>query len=174
MKLIVGLGNPGKEYEKTRHNLGFLFLDWIIDNDEFTSFKDEIKFKGSISVGNLKGEKVLLLKPLTYMNLSGESIKKVVDFYKIDLNDIIIVYDDMSMDFGKIRFRDTGSAGGHNGVKSIISFFGEKWNRIKVGIGFNDKYDVSDWVLSKFNNSELDNLFSEKFKLVFDLLIQKI
>jgi len=174
MKLIVWLWNPWKEYEKTRHNLGYLFLDWIIDNEEFTPFKDEIKFKWSISVWILKWEKVLLLKPLTYMNLSWESIKKVVDFYKIDLKDMIVVYDDMSMDFWKIRFRDTWSAWWHNWVKSIISFFWEKWNRIKVWIGFNDKYDVSDWVLSKFNNSELDNLFSEKFKLVFDLLIQKI
>ncbi|MFA5916695.1 MAG: aminoacyl-tRNA hydrolase [Candidatus Gracilibacteria bacterium] len=174
MKLIVGLGNPGKDYEFTRHNLGFLFLDYLKEKKGFSDFKEESKFKGSISNGFIKGEKTILLKPLTYMNISGESLRKVVDFYKVDLEDMIVIYDDISMDFGKIRFKDTGSAGGHNGVKSIISHFGDKWKRIKVGIGLNTNYDVSDWVLSKFTKDELDNLQDEIFYKIYDLVSEKI
>lgn len=174
MKLIIWLWNPWKDYEKTRHNLGYLFLDWLIDWEDFDIFKDEVKFKWSISSWIIKWEKTILLKPLTYMNLSWESIRKVVDFYKVELNDIVVVYDDMSMDFWKIRFRDTWTAWGHNWVKSIISHFWENWKRIKVGIWFNEKYDVSDWVLSKFNKSELDDLEKTVFPKVLELLIEKI
>lgn len=174
MKLIIWLWNLGKDYDTTRHNLGFLFLDWLIDWEDFTEFKDESKFKWSISSWLLKWEKVILLKPLTFMNLSWESVRKVVDFYKIDLNDIIVIYDDISMDFWKIRFRNIWTAGWHNWVKNIISHFWENWKRIKVGIWFNEKYDVSDWVLSNFNKSELDELVKIVFPKVFDLLVEKI
>lgn len=174
MKLIIWLWNPGKDYEKTRHNLGYLFLDWLIDWEDFDVFKDESKFKWSISSGILKWEKTILLKPLTYMNLSWESIKKVVDFYKIELKDIVVVYDDMSMEFSKIRYRDTWTAGWHNWVKSIISHFWENWKRIKVWIWFNEKYEVSDWVLSKFSKSELDDLEKSVFPKVLELLIEKM
>ncbi|MDD2870665.1 MAG: aminoacyl-tRNA hydrolase [Candidatus Gracilibacteria bacterium] len=174
MKLIVGLGNPGDKYKNTRHNLGFLFLDYIKTNNNFEEFKLENKFKGEISNGDINGEKIILLKPQTFMNLSGESIRKTVDFYKINLEDLVIIYDDFSLDFGKIRYRDKGSAGGHNGVKDIIKHFGEKFNRIKVGIGFNDNYEISDWVLSKFNELELQNLDDDVFKNIYKLLIEKI
>lgn len=174
MKLIVWLWNPWKDYAKTRHNVGFLFLDWLIEEEDFVEFKDDEKFKWSTSVWFFKWEKVMLLKPLTFMNLSWESIRKLVDFYKIELEDMIVVYDDISMDFWKIRFRDEWSAWWHNWVKSINSHFWEKWKRIKVWVWFNDKYDVSDWVLSKFKKEELHELEKKTFSKAFDLLLEKI
>lgn len=173
MKLIVWLWNPGKDYEKTRHNLGFLFLDYILSIENFEEFKDEVKFKWSVSNGNIKWEKTILLKPLTFMNISWESIKKVADFYKINNEDIIVIYDDMSMDFWKVRFRDTWTAGWHNWVKSIISQFWENWKRIKVWVWFNEKYDVSDWVLSKFKKEEIEELEKDVFPKVKDILFEK-
>ncbi len=174
MKLIVWLGNPGKDYEFTRHNLGFLFLDYLKDNEKFSDFKEDGKFKWSIANWFIKWEKIILLKPLTYMNISWESLRKVVDFYKIDLEDIIIIYDDISMDFWKIRFKDTWSAGWHNWVKSVISHFWDKWKRIKIWIWLNTNYEVSDWVLSKFTKDELDDLNKTVFSKVFELLVEKI
>lgn len=155
MKLIVWLGNPWEKYIHTRHNLGFLFIDTLREKHGFSQWKYESKFLADISEGELSGEKVLLVKPQTFMNLSGESIQKIVHFYKLSPKDFKVVYDDMSMDFGKIRLRDKWSAGWHNGVKSIITYFWDNWKRIKVGIGFNEKYEVSDWVLSKFTEDEL-------------------
>ncbi|NUJ97659.1 aminoacyl-tRNA hydrolase [Candidatus Gracilibacteria bacterium] len=163
MKLIVGLGNPGKEYEITRHNLGFLFLDYFQKKQNLPEFSYESKFKGDITTGLIKGEKVILLKPQTFMNLSGESIKKCSDFYKMSQKDMCIIYDDISMDFGKIRTRETGTAGGHNGIKDIIQFFGQEFQRIKFGIGYNSKYEVSDWVLSKFSEEEQIELENKYF-----------
>lgn len=163
MKLIVGLWNPWKEYEKTRHNLGFVFLDYLRKKQDFPPFSLETKFKWEITNGLINGEKIILLKPQTFMNLSGESIKKCMDFYKIDTKDICIIYDDISMDFGKIRTRETGSAGWHNGIKDIIKNFWENFKRIKFGIGYNTKYEVSDWVLSKFNEEEIIDLKNKYF-----------
>ncbi len=174
MKLIVWLWNPWIDYIKTRHNIGFLFLDWLIEEEDFVEFKEDAKFKWSTSVGFLKGEKVLLLKPYTYMNLSWESLRKVIDYYKIELDDIIVVYDDMSMDFWKIRFREEWSAWWHNWVKSINLHFWEKWKRVKIWIWFNDKYDVSDWVLSKFKKEELHELEKKVFSKAYDLLLEKM
>lgn len=174
MKLIVWLWNPWKDYEKTRHNLGFLFLDYLISLENFEDFKEELKFKWSISTGQIKWEKTILLKPLTFMNLSWESIKKVVDFYKISIDDMMVVYDDMTMDFGKVRYRDNWTAWGHNWVKSIISHFWENWKRIKVWLWFNEKYDVSDWVLSKFKKEELHELEKKTFSKAYELLLEKI
>ncbi len=174
MKLIIWLWNPWIQYEKTRHNLGFLFLDYLKEKEKFSDFKSESKFKWEISTWIIRWEKAILLKPITYMNLSGESVRKVVDFYKVDLGDIVVVYDDISMDFWKIRFRDTWSAWGHNWVKSIISHFWDKWNRIKVWVWFNSSFDVSDWVLSKFTSDELDKLEKDLFSNIYNLLIEKI
>ncbi len=174
MKLIVWLGNPWKEYEFTRHNLGFLFLDYIKKKEGFSDFKEDGKFKWNISNWFIKWEKTILLKPLTFMNISWESLRKVIDFYKVDLEDVIVIYDDISMDFWKLRFRDTWTAGWHNWVKSIISHFWDKWKRIKVWIWLNTNYKVSDWVLSKFTNDELDDLDKTVFSKVFELLVEKI
>ncbi|RAL56598.1 aminoacyl-tRNA hydrolase [Candidatus Gracilibacteria bacterium GN02-872] len=174
MKIIIGLGNPGKEYENTRHNVGFMFLDYIKNKKDFSDFSYESKFKGEISTGSLSSEKVILLKPQTFMNLSGESVRKIVDFYKLSLEDFIVIYDDLSMEFGKIRFRESGSAGGHNGIKDIIRYFKEDFKRIKVGIGFNSKFQVSDWVLSKFSEEELIEFDREIFGQIEKILLEKI
>ncbi|MDD3793670.1 MAG: aminoacyl-tRNA hydrolase [Candidatus Gracilibacteria bacterium] len=172
MKIIVGLGNPGKEYEKTKHNVGFMFLDFFQKLNKFSDFTFESKFKAEISTGLYNGEKTLLIKPQTYMNLSGDSIISIMHFYKIDKNNFIVIYDDLSMDFSKLRFRDKGSAGGHNGIKSIIKHLGEDFKRIKVGIGYDTKFEVSDWVLSKFSEEELIDLENEIFKETNNLLIK--
>ncbi|MEG1364678.1 MAG: aminoacyl-tRNA hydrolase [Cetobacterium sp.] len=134
MKLIVGLGNPGREYERTRHNVGFEIIDDIAKQISVTGFKE--KYQGLLAEGNLGGEKVLLLKPQTYMNLSGNSVAQVVKFYKIDpVTEMIVIFDDMDLPLGKIRVKEKGSAGGHNGIKSIISHLGQDFMRIKCGIG---------------------------------------
>lgn len=160
MKLIVGLGNPGKQYENTRHNIGFMVIDEIIKKISFNNPKE--KFKGLLVEGNYNNEKLFLLKPLTYMNLSGESIFEVIKFYKLDAEkDVIIIYDDMSMDFGKLRIRDKGSAGGHNGIKSVISHLGDSFIRIKVGIGGARSDDkIIDHVIGKFSKEEGKELSS--------------
>ncbi|MCP4523258.1 MAG: aminoacyl-tRNA hydrolase, partial [Candidatus Gracilibacteria bacterium] len=142
--------------------------------NNFSDFHFESKFKGEISTGFINSEKVILLKPQTFMNLSGESLRKVVDFYKIDLSDIIVIYDDMSMDFGKIRYRNTGSAGGHNGIKDIIKHFSQDFKRLKVGVGFNPHYNVSDWVLSKFTEEELIEIDTNIYKKTEILLLENI
>ncbi|MDD5197652.1 MAG: aminoacyl-tRNA hydrolase [Candidatus Gracilibacteria bacterium] len=164
MKLIVGLGNPGKEYANTRHNVGFLFVEYLRDKWGFEDWKDS-KFKGIISEGAIKGEKVILLKPMTYMNLSGESVISLVNFYKIPRENILVLSDDIDMDFGKIRLREKGSSGGQNGLKSIAALLGtEEFARLKIGIGRDDRYDVADWVLSKFSSEEKKNLQEAVFE----------
>ena len=165
MKLIVWLGNPGNEYTKTRHNVGFLFLDSLQISWGFSNWHDS-KFKGVISEWMQNSEKIILLKPTTFMNLSGESIASCMNFYKLTREDLILVFDDLDMEFGKVRFRSTGSAGGHNGIKSTIEHLGSaNFARIKVGIGRDDRFSVSDWVLSKFSTAEMttlcDSIFSE-------------
>ena len=174
MKLIVWLWNPWEKYKKTKHNIGFLFLDYLIKKEKFSDFKLESKFKAEISNWILWLNKTILLKPQTYMNLSWESIRKIIDFYKIDLDDIIIIYDDFSMDFWKIRFRKKWSAWWHNGIKDIIKHFKEEFMRIKIWIWFNQNFDVSDWVLSKFNKEELNDLSNIVFPKVYELLKEEI
>jgi peptidyl-tRNA hydrolase, PTH1 family len=172
MKLIVGLGNPGPEYKLTRHNVGFLFVDSLREAWNFEDWKDS-KFKGVISEGIRNGEKTILLKPRTYMNLSGESVAAIVGFYKIPLENILIISDDIDMGFGKIRFRDQGSSGGQNGLKSIATQLGtEEFKRIKIGVGRDDRFSVSDWVLSKWKEDEikeLEGVFVEGEKKVEEL-----
>ena len=154
MKLIIGLGNPGKEYERTRHNTGFMVLDHFAD--KMGESINQSKFKGLYTKMKYRGEDIILLKPQTFMNLSGESVRQVMDFYKIDLNDILVIYDDMDMPVGKLRLRESGSAGGHNGIKNIILHTGsQKFKRIRVGIGRHPYMKVVDYVLSRFSNDEM-------------------
>lgn len=156
MFLIVGLGNPGREYDNTRHNIGFHAIDIIAD--KYNIDVNRIKFKGVYGEGFIGGEKVMLLKPTTYMNLSGESIREVIDFYKLDLDQILVIYDDISLDVGKLRIREKGSAGGHNGIKSIIAHTGsEVFSRIKIGVG-QPKGDLVNHVLGKFSSEESEIL----------------
>ncbi len=155
MKLVVGLGNPGSQYENTRHNAGFMAVDTFAKNNSL-SFRVEPKLKGMLASVTLNGHKAFLLKPLTYMNLSGESILAVMRYYKISVEDILIISDDLDSPTGRIRIRTSGSAGGHNGHKSIISQVGtEEYKRVKLGIGRSDSIPVIDWVLHRFGESEL-------------------
>jgi PTH1 family peptidyl-tRNA hydrolase len=164
MKLIVWLGNPGKEYATTRHNVGFLFVDFLRDAWGFEDWKDS-RFKGIISEGTLQWEKVILLKPMTFMNLSGESAATLVNFYKIPTENILILSDDIDMEFWKVRIRDNGSSGGQNGLKSIAIHFGTaEFSRLKIGIGRDDRYNVADWVLSNFTDEEKKNLQENIFQ----------
>lgn len=173
MKLIIWLWNPWDKYKATKHNVWFMFLDYFKQKELFSEFNFESKFKWEISSWIYDWEKTILLKPQTFMNLSWESIKKIVDYYKIDLWDIIIVYDDMSMDFGKIRYREKWSAWWHNGIKDIIKYFWEDFKRLKIWIGYNQKYEISDWVLSKFSEEEQIDLENDIFKQTTLLLKQK-
>ena len=154
MYIIAGLGNPTREYEKTRHNVGFEVIDVLADMLGTTV--EEKKFKGLYGRGIIGGEKVLLLKPQTFMNLSGESVKAAADFYKVDHEHIIIIYDDISLDVGQLRIRKKGSAGGHNGIKNIIAHLGtQEFPRIKVGVGDKPKkMDLADYVLSRFSKED--------------------
>ena len=154
MYLIAGLGNPTREYEKTRHNVGFDTIDVLADR--INTDVAERKFKGLYGKGMLGGEKVILLKPQTFMNLSGESVRAVADFYKIPPDHIIVIYDDISLDVGHLRIRTKGSAGGHNGIKNIIAHLGtQEFPRIKIGVGGKPpRMDLADYVLSRFPAEE--------------------
>lgn len=153
MKLVVGLGNPGKEYDGTRHNVGFSFLDFYLENVTFKE-KDSAAFYEK----EINGEKVMFMKPLTYMNDSGRAIRKYIDYYKIYVGDILIIYDDMDFEVGTFKVKKNGSAAGHNGIKSIISHLGtEEFKRVRIGIG-RSKYDKVNYVLGKFGKEDLDKL----------------
>lgn len=155
MKLIVGLGNPGKEYENTRHNIGFMIVDNYLSGDKFTASK----FDGLICEKNISGEKIIFLKPTTYMNNSGIAVRKVCDFYHINPEDVLIIRDDLDLEFGNIKLKFDSSSGGHNGIKSIISHLGtQKFSQFKFGITNNHKDDVIDFVLGKFDKIELANI----------------
>ncbi|EJO5347476.1 aminoacyl-tRNA hydrolase [Clostridium botulinum] len=152
MYLVVGLGNIGEQYKNTRHNIGFDAVD-IIAN-KYNIEINRQKFKGSYGEGRIGNEKVILLKPSTYMNLSGESVIEVVNFYKIEKENIIVIYDDMSIEIGKLRVRGKGSAGGHNGIKNIIQHLNsDVFPRIRVGIGQPEE-NIVNYVLGKFSNEE--------------------
>lgn len=152
MFLIVGLGNPGKEYDKTRHNIGFECIDYL--SNKYNIELNRIKFKGIYGEGFINNKKVILLKPTTFMNLSGESIREVVNFYKLNPEEVIVIYDDISLEVGRVRIREKGSAGGHNGIKSIIQNLStDVFPRIKVGVG-QPKGDLVSHVLGKFSKEE--------------------
>ena len=158
MFLVVGLGNPGEEYSKTRHNIGFMAADEIHSRHNFTPFKQ--KFDGLISEGTIGKEKTLLLKPQTYMNLSGNSVQKTAKFYKIPPQNIIVIHDDKDLSLGKLKAKNGGSAGGHNGLKNIDSQIGNEYNRIRIGVGSPKEHntDTINFVLSKFSKTELQIL----------------
>lgn len=158
MKWIVGLGNPGPAYEKTRHNVGFMALDALAERHGM-KFNNN-KCKSVIAEGFIGGKKVVLIKPMTFMNLSGEAVRAFMDYYKVDLEDMVVVYDDLDTEVGRIRLRYQGSAGGHNGIKSIIQHTGtQTFNRIRMGISRPEPgFAVVDYVLGKFPRKERDLL----------------
>ena len=154
MKLIIGLGNPGSAYHHTRHNVGFMAVDSL-----FTDWREEKKFKSLISTDtqlSIVGLQILGIKPQTFMNLSGDAVSALISFYKLDpKKDILIISDDIDMEFGKVRYRSEGSHGGQNWLRDIITKIGtNQFARIKIGIGRDDHYEVSDWVLSRFTAEE--------------------
>jgi len=153
MWLIVGLGNPGKEYENNRHNIGFMAVDEIFRRHNFSD--EGKKFKAQIASGFISGEKVLLLKPQTYMNLSGEAVQAAITFYKINLDNIVVIHDDLDLEPGKLRVKRGGGSGGHNGLKSIDSHIGDNYLRVRIGIGHpGDKNLVSNYVLHDFSKDD--------------------
>ena len=157
MKLIVGLGNPGKKYEETRHNAGFMGVDYLAKHFGFEKFKKADKHKSEISEGKIGSEKVLLIKPQTFMNLSGQAVRSVARFYKIPMGDLIIIFDDVDLPSGKLRIRPSGSAGGHKGMKSVIQELGTNdFVRIRFGMAppSSFKGDLEDYVLGKLTFSQ--------------------
>ena len=154
MKLIIGLGNPGKPYENTRHNIGFEVIDELAQ--KWNAPTPQMKFNGAFTQVHRPEGKVILLKPLTYMNLSGESVRPLMDYFNIDLEDILVIYDDLDLETGKLRLRQKGSAGGHNGIKSLIQHLGtQEFNRIRVGVSRPPAgMKVADYVLSKFSKED--------------------
>ena len=171
MYVIAGLGNPGREYEGTRHNVGFMTLDALAD--KYNIDVREKAFKGLIGKGMIEGNKVILVKPQTYMNLSGECIRQVMDYYKVDPSEFIVIYDDISLVPGGIRIRKKGSAGGHNGIKNIIAHLDTTvFPRIKVGVGEKPKnYDLADYVLGHFSKQERE-LMEEGYEHASDAVEQ--
>ncbi len=151
MYLIAGLGNPGRKYERTKHNVGFDVIEYVTDRHRIPF--SGIQFQAECGKGIIAGQKVMLAEPLTYMNLSGEAVAALVNYYKLDPEEeLIVIYDDISLDPGQIRVRKKGSAGGHNGIKNIIACLGtDKFKRIRVGIGAKpDRWDLADYVLAPF------------------------
>ena len=171
MKLVVGLGNPTKEYENTRHNIGFMYLDFLLGKNSFTLNK---KFNSLEYEKNINGEKILFIKPISYMNLSGEVVIKYVNYYKINVNDILIIQDDLDLPVGKYKLMFNHGDGGHNGIKNIISNLNSKeFLRLKIGISKNNYIDTKDYVLSKFSKEELELLndsFNELSNFINDYI----
>ena len=162
MKLIVGLGNPGKEYENTRHNIGFSFVDTYLDYKNVTD-KWISKFDGVYLQTIIHGEKVVFLKPHTFMNLSGNSVRKIVDYFDIDVSDILVISDDLDLILGNFKLKAYGSCGGHNGLRDIENKLGTSdYKRLKIGISKDKTYDTKDYVLGSFSKEE-----TEKLKVLF-------
>lgn len=167
MYIIVGLGNPGKQYEHTRHNVGFEVIDRLAEKHDISM--TERKHRAFCGKGLIGGRKAMLVKPQTFMNLSGESVKSAVDFYQIGTDELIVVYDDVSLSPGQLRIRRAGSAGGHNGIKNIIAQLGtQEFPRVKVGVGEKpERMDLADYVLSHFSKGEWE-MMEEAFKEAAD------
>ena len=160
MKLVVGLGNPGKEYHNTRHNIGFNVVDYYL-NKKKIDLKWSKKFDGEYLITDINNEKVIFLKPTTFMNLSGISVRKIVDYYQISIDDILIISDDLDLNIGIFKLKANGSSGGHNGLKSIEEHLhSSNYKRLKVGISKNNDIDTKDYVLGNFSKTELDTLNS--------------
>ena len=182
MKLIVGLGNPGKEYENTRHNIGFMTIDKFADKLGVSISKE--KYNGLYAEVNINGEKVILLKPQAYINLSGEVIRRYIDFYKIEIDDILIIHDDLDLEVGTYKIKQQGSSGGHNGLKNIELHLGtQEYKRIKIGISNDKLMDTKDYVLGKISKEEKEklekvqdivlNALDDYFKISFSDLMNK-
>lgn len=181
MKLVVGLGNPDKQYDNTRHNVGFMLLDFIFNSSNFTLNK---KMNAMEYITSISGEKVVVIKPMTYMNLSGDAVIKYMNFYKLEPCDLVVVQDDLDMPLGRIKLISNHGDGGHNGIKDIVSKIGSKgFLRIKIGIGKSDLMDTKDYVLGKFKTSDkevldvifnrLRNVFDDYISINNDRFIQK-
>lgn len=169
MKLIVGLGNPGKEYENTRHNAGFLTINKLCE--KLNIQLDKSKCKAIYGIYRYNGEKIILAEPQTYMNLSGESVVSLMKFYDIDIKDLIVIHDDLDLPVGKIRIRYQGSCGGQNGMRNIIDLTGTgQINRIRIGISNNKAIDTKDYVLGKFNKEDA-KIFNEAIDKAADAII---
>jgi len=154
MKLIVGLGNPGREYKNTRHNVGFMVLDEYLGKIEWKT-----KMETQIFQTEINNEQVIFIKPLTYMNLSGLAVSKVVNFYKIDIKDILVIQDDLDIEMGNYKIKRNSSAGGHNGIKSIIQeLHTDEFARLKIGISKDTQIPTDKYVLSKFSSDDLDKI----------------
>ena len=184
MKLIVGLGNPGREYENTRHNIGFLVVDRYICEKKLNIYNWQSKFKAIYMQCDINGEKVIFLKPQTYMNLSGEAVRAFVNFFKIDISDILVISDDLDLLVGNFKLKANGSSGGHNGLKNIAECLGSNnFKRLKIGISKDNAIDINDYVLGKISTKDMsiyDNLFKflinvidDYFKLPFSDLMSK-
>lgn len=173
--IIVGLGNPGIQYENTRHNAGFMAIEFL---ERKYNFKvSSHKFKALVGNAVIEGINCLVMKPETYMNLSGEAVSQAMDFYKIPLENVLIIFDDISLEPGHMRIKRKGSAGGHNGIKSIIAECGgEQFPRIKIGVGKkpHPDYDLADWVLSRFNEEDMKKIseVDEKVCTACSLIVQ--
>jgi len=181
MKLVVGLGNPDLKYDNTRHNVGFMLLDYIYSKDSFVINK---KMNSMEYITNIKGEKVIIIKPMTYMNLSGDAVIKYLNFYKLDVSDLIVIQDDLDMPIGNIKLLCNRGDGGHNGIKDIVLKIGSRnFLRVKIGIGKSSLVDTKDYVLGKFRNDDkeiLDEVFvrlrdiiNDYISMNMDSLIQK-
>lgn len=174
-KLIVGLGNPGKEYNNTRHNIGFMVIDHLVLSRNLKF--DKKKFDGIYTEEQFKDEKIIYLKPQRYMNLSGEVVKEFVNYFKILKEDILIISDDVNLPLGKIRLRLHGSSGGHNGLKNIeLNLGSQEYKRMRFGIGSNNNHDMKDYVLGHFNKDEIDLLnstFIKSDEILSNFLVDK-
>ncbi|KRG11388.1 aminoacyl-tRNA hydrolase [Staphylococcus sp. NAM3COL9] len=155
MKCIVGLGNIGKRFEQTKHNIGFEVIDYMLDQNKFSL--DKQKFKGAYTIERVGGEKVMFIEPLTMMNLSGEAVGPLMKYYDIDIDDLVVLYDDLDLPQGEIRLRQKGSAGGHNGIKSMIQVLGtDQFKRIRIGVDRpSNGMSIVDYVLQKFSKQEM-------------------
>lgn len=176
MKLLIGLGNPGKDYAATRHNAGFMAMDFLAGHFGLPPFRFAEKHKSEITEGEIAGEKIMLIKPQTYMNLSGQAAQSVACFYKIPAKDIVAVYDEASLPFGALRIRPDGSAGGHNGVKSLIGALGAGFARVRLGIGPEKSFPgpLEDYVLGKLAKEEktLLNRVIKKLPAAIEILLR--
>jgi PTH1 family peptidyl-tRNA hydrolase len=171
MKLIFAQGNPGRDYEKTRHNVGFLALDFYADKKS-VQFQPKAKFHADVAELTVGDEKVLLVKPRTFYNETGKSARALADFYKLELTDILVVHDELSLPFGTLRTREKGSDGGNNGIKSLNAHLGENYARLRVGTWneIADKQGATDFVLSKFNSDETEKLQKDVLPKVAELI----
>jgi PTH1 family peptidyl-tRNA hydrolase len=174
-KLIVGLGNPGSKYQLTRHNIGFRAIDFFAKNQDFPEFSNVAKFKGQFSEKIINNQKIILAKPETFMNDSGQSVRAVADYYRINPENIVVIYDELAVNFGTIRTRIGGQAAGHNGIKSILTHLSGGFNRIRIGIKseLSNQIDASDFVLGKFSKDEESNinlLLSESTNILTDYI----